>query len=301
MDPSSTKEPRFLGLDAGGTQTRWALADGHGRVCAEGAAAPISGAQLAAAPTQVLDTLRALAAQVGRPRALVAGITGFDAAQAPQLQSLLHDALGLPAAAVRAMSDIELACRAHFKPGQGIVLIAGTGSIAASLDTGGQLQRAGGRGPLIDDAGGGHWIATRALRLVWRREDETPGAWRSSPLAGCLFEALGGSDWPHIRQWMQGATRGDIGVLAQAVAAAAPQDPDAMALLQQAGRELAGLVNALVRRLGPQPVAATGRVFELHPAVLQQLQASLSAGCTVQHATQPVQHAAARLASELPC
>ncbi len=301
MHTSPINEPRFLGLDAGGTQTRWALADSRGRVCAEGVAAPLSGAQLAAEPAAVLHTLRALAAQVGQPQALVAGITGFDAAQAPLLQALAGQALGLHAAAVQPMSDIELACRAHFKPGQGIVLIAGTGSIAASLDAQGQLQRAGGRGALIDDAGGGHWIATRALRLVWRREDETPGAWATSALARRLLEAVGGNDWPHTRHWVYGATRGDIGALAQAVAAAAPEDNDALALLQHAGQELARLVNALVLRLGPQPVAATGRVFDLHPAVMQQLHAALNAGCTVQRSTQPVQHAAARLARELPC
>jgi glucosamine kinase len=301
MHTSSLHDRRYLGLDAGGTQTRWALADASGHVCAQGLAEPISGAQLAAEPTAVLAVLRTIAAQVGQPRALVAGITGFDAAQTPQLQALAGAAFDLGAAAVHTMSDIELACRAHFQPGQGIVLIAGTGSVAAHLGAQGQLQRAGGRGAVIDDAGGGHWIATQALRQVWRREDESPGAWRQSPLACSLFEALGGSDWPQTRQWVYGATRGDIGALAQAVAAAAPHDSVALALLQQAGQELARLVNALVQRLGAQPVAATGRVFDLHPAVMQQLQTTLASGCAVQRSTQAAQHAAARLASEMPC
>lgn len=303
---SSIEVPaRGLGLDAGGTQTRWAVADATGQVWAEGSAAAMSGLQLgsadgdAALAQQLHDIAHALPGPVA---GVAAGITGLDAAQWPALCARMADAFAVPLPRVRAMSDIELACRAAYPQaaqGGGIVVYAGTGSIAALIDEHGQLQRAGGRGALIDDAGGGHWIAREALRIVWRAEDEAPGAWRQSLLAQRVFQRIGGSDWSHTRAWAYGASRGEIGVLALAVAEAAQAgDPQALDLLQRAGRELARLANAMTRRYGPQPLTLAGRAFELHAAVENALRAELPPGTAVHHLARPAHHAAAMLAAQ---
>ncbi len=313
-----------LGLDAGGTHTRWALADATGRVCAEGVAAPMSGQQLASPEgrrdlvSALLTLAQAVRDSMGPPsrsaglatvlpprvRALVAGVTGFDAQAMPQWRNLAAQALQWPEAQLRALSDIELTCAAAFAPGQGVVLIAGTGSIAAHVDAAGLLHRAGGRGAVIDDAGGGHWIACQALRRIWRAEDEQPGSWQASPLARQVFLHIGGSDWAQTRQWVYGATRGELGTLALAVAQVADNDAAAAALLQQAGQELARLVLALQHRLqgshGAQPVAITGRVFELHPLVESSLRRALPEQMPLQRLHTPSHHAAARLAAGVP-
>jgi N-acetylglucosamine kinase-like BadF-type ATPase len=292
-----------LGLDGGGTQTRWALADAAGALRAEGQAPGLSGLQLetAAGRAHIASVLGTIASEVAQGTAavsaVVAGVTGFDAAQLPQLRELAGVAFGIEAAAVQAFSDIELACRAAFAPGEGYLVYAGTGSVAAFIDEQGALQRAGGRGVLIDDAGGGHWIACAALRRIWRAEDEAPGAWRQSPLAQRVFEHIGGSDWAATRRWAYGASRGELGTLALAVAASAEEDPAAMGLLQAAGRELARLAAALRRRFGPRPLALAGRVFELHPAIEQSLRAALPAEADLRRASQPAHHAAALLAA----
>lgn len=293
-----------LGLDAGGTHTRWALADAAGQVVASGEVPAMAGQQLASSEGQqaMVDTLHQLAHDLDgyqKPHALVAGITGFDAQAMPQWRRLAAAALQLPEAQVRALSDIELACAAAFAPGQGVVLIAGTGAIAAHLDAQGVLHRAGGRGAVIDDAGGGHWIARRALQHIWRGEDTAPGSWASSPLARQVFAQMGGSSWAHTRQWVYGATRGELGTLSLAVAQAAAQDPVAAALLSQAGQELARLVLALQHRLGVQPVALSGRVFDLHPLVENSLRRALPPGLSVQRVQTPAHHAAARLAARV--
>ncbi len=311
-DDPTTPPRRGLGLDAGGTQTRWALAGPAGQLLAQGHVAPIAGAQLAsdegrAAVAAALAQVAVDAAGHGTATGVVAGVTGLGAEHAPLLHALLAQAFTLPLAAVGSMSDIELACHAAFAPGQGYVVYAGTGSIAAFIDEAGVMHRAGGRGAVIDDAGGGHWIARQALRLVWRAEDEAPGAWQRSPLARALFDSLGGSDWAATRQWVYGATRGELGTLALAVARAAHEgDAAALVLLQDAGAELARLAVALHRRLGPRPVALAGRVFDLHPAVETALQSSLQAAlpaqivlqhCAVKRITLHAHHTAARLAA----
>lgn len=307
-----------LGLDAGGTHTRWALADATGQLRASGELPSMSGQQLASegGRRDLVATLQALADVVSRAvvdgavgtaavqgavplHGVLAGITGFDAQAMPQWRALAAAALHLLPAAVRAISDIELACAAAFAPGQGVVLIAGTGSIAAHVDEQGALHRAGGRGAVIDDAGGGHWIARQALQHIWRAEDTAPGAWQASPLAQAVFAKMGGTDWPTTRAWVYGATRGELGLLAQAVAQAADADPAAAAILHQAGAELARLVLALQQRLGLQPVALTGRVWDLHPLIESGLHQHLPVGLDIQRLNTPAHHAAARLAATM--
>lgn len=300
--------PRLgLGLDAGGTQTRWALASPDGTLLAEGQVATIAGAQLASddgrqAVASALAQAATAASAHGVATAVTAGVTGLGAEHALALHTLLARAFALPLSAVGSMSDIELACHAAFAPGKGYVVYAGTGSIAAFIDDAGALHRAGGRGAVIDDAGGGHWIARQALCAIWRAEDASPSAWRASPLAQALFNTLGGCDWAATRSWVYGATRGELGTLALAVAKAAHDgDSVALALLQDAGRELARLAVALHRRLGARPVALAGRVFDLHPAieaaVRSSLQQQLPAHTAVQRITLHAHHTAARLAA----
>ncbi len=115
-----------------------------------------------------------------------------------------------------------------------------------------------------------------------------------------MFEHIGGADWAQTRHWVYsgpGASRGEMGRLALAVAAAADEDPDALSLLQAAGTELARLAAALRQRFGPRPLALAGRVFELHPAIEQSLRLALPAGTAARRLTLPAHHAAARLAA----
>jgi glucosamine kinase len=295
-----------LGLDAGGTQTRWAVADAQGQVLAEGSVAPLNGLQLDTAEgrAHLQATFEALAQAAGPVQAVVGGITGFDTTQLPRLCAIAAAAFNVPPDAVLAVNDVELACRAAFAPGAGYLVYAGTGSVSAFIDAELQLHRAGGRGVVIDDAGGGHWIARQALQHIWRDEDAEPGAWRRSALAQRVFERVGGSDWLHTRQWAYSASRGELGTLALAVAAAAQDDPAALSILQNAGLELARLALALLHRFGPRPIALGGRVFELHPSIETALRAKLGSPwpgtpppLPVQRLTTLAHHAAARWAA----
>lgn len=290
-----------LGIDAGGTRTRWALALPSGELVAEGTAPGMSAVQLAtpAGRRAVRETLAALAADVlavGPPQRVHAGVTGYGGVPAP-LAGLMRTPLGLPADAVSIVSDIEVAYRDVFHPGEGYLVYAGTGSIAAFIDEAGAFHRAGGRGGVIDDGGSGFWIAREALRHIWRAEDEAPGAWQTSPMAREVFDHVGGSDWPHSRAFVYGSERGEVGRLALAVAAAAGTDPAALQLLQAAGRELGRLAQILVQRFGPRPVALAGRVFQLHPVIEQACRAMRPDGVPMQLHVSHGHHAAARIAA----
>ncbi|WP_300753005.1 BadF/BadG/BcrA/BcrD ATPase family protein [Janthinobacterium sp.] len=290
-----------LGIDAGGTQTRWALASVDGSIVAEGAVEGLSALQMssAAGRTALQTTFAKLCQEVsaiGQPTQVLAGLTGFGGDGAV-LTGLLAELLALDVANVSLGNDIEIAYRDSFEPGQGYLVYAGTGSIAAWIDRDGGFHRAGGRGVLLDDGGGGYWIAREALRQIWRREDECPGSWQGSPMAEAVFAHLGGSDWSVSRDFMYGQDRGTIGRLALAVAAAAEADPLALDIVQRAGQELARLALALIDRYGSRPVVLAGRAAQLHPAIFAAMQAALPASLALQQKVARAHVAAARLAA----
>ena len=288
-----------LGIDAGGTGTRWALLSPGGALIAEGEVPGFSANELLSSDGAAVATLLAeLARQVlavGRPARVHAGLTGLDAGN-EALARLITAPLGLGPEALSLGSDIETAYRDLFAPGEGYVVYAGTGSIAAFLDAEGTLHRSGGRGYLLDDGGGGYWIAREALRRVWRAEDERPGAWRESPLAQELFAQMGGSDWAITRQFVYGGKRGDVGRLALAVARAAERDPVALDLVSRAGEELARLGRALLQRHGPRPLALSGRAATLHPRLAEAMSEALPPDTPFTCRPCQGHHAAARLA-----
>ena len=291
-----------LGIDAGGTQTRWALASPSGELVAEGCVAGLSAVQLATKGGQqvVRDTLAALAADVlavGRPRQVHAGMTGYGGVEEP-LCGLIRTPLGLGAEAVTIVTDIEVAYLDVFRPGEGYLVYAGTGSIAAFIDAQQQFHRVGGRGGLLDDGGSGFWIAREALRHIWRLEDEQPGAWQSSPMAREVLEHVGGSDWTHTRRFIYTVDRGEMGQLALAVAAAAGTDPVALRILEAAGSELGRLARILQQRHGPRPLALAGRVFQLHPVIEQACRAAVPGPAPLQVRVSRGHHAAARIAAQ---
>lgn len=289
-----------LGIDAGGTATRWALADGE-HVIVEGEVAGLSALQMGsdAGRAALQANLAQLAQAVlvhGQPAAAVAGLTGFGGDGA-QLQAWLAALLQMAPDAVTLRSDIEIAYLGQFAPGAGYLVYAGTGSIGAFIDSAGQFHRAGGRGVGLDDGGGGYWIAREALRHIWRDEDEEPGRWRASPMARAVFAQIGGDDWALSRQFMYAQERGAVGMLALAVAASAGADAVAAGILDGAGKELARLALALTARFGQRPVALAGRAATLHPLIAAAMRHALPDALSLTQAQGLAHHAAARIAT----
>jgi N-acetylglucosamine kinase-like BadF-type ATPase len=270
-----------LGLDAGGTATRWALADASG-VVARGQGAPLSGLVFsAAARARAREVIAGLAAQIvphGAPRAVLAGVTGTSAGtpEADVLTELLSEALSIPPARITVTDDIGILHRAHFTPGSGVLVYSGTGSAACHVRADGTVVQVGGLGYLIDDGGSGYAIARDALRAVLRQEEAAPGSGWATRLGGALAAAIGGRDWPGVRAYVYGGDRGRMAALAPAVGSAAAEgDALALAVLETAAVELARLAQAVLRRVGPQPVALTGGATRLHPRLRRGLAESL--------------------------
>jgi glucosamine kinase len=270
-----------LGLDVGGSATRWCLIDQAGVMLDRGETSGFSGHLTQAEVRSIAQaTLAAIARQTGPVARLSAGVTGLsrNTPASRLLQDMLNSSFG--ATAIDLMPDIELACRAAFPDSSGIVVYAGTGSIAAYLDAQGTLLTAGGKGVLIDDAGGGYWIAVTAMRAILRMEDTAPASGWTTLLGEALARALGGTSWPHVRQAFYALDRGGVGRLALEVAFAANAgDSTALGVMHGAGAELAGFAQMLLNRTGhlgvTLPVILAGRAATLHPEIASGMQVAL--------------------------
>ncbi|WP_246132882.1 N-acetylglucosamine kinase [Devosia ginsengisoli] len=269
-----------LGMDIGGTGSRWVACDQHGteiaRGHAEGATAHVFNSAERARLTRVLNDIAGQLAQRSIPVSEIhAGVTGYG----PNVQ---QDALALFSATfsvpVSLIDDITAAYHAVFRPGEGHLVSAGTGSFGVYIAEDNSQTRIGGRGILIDDAGSGSWIALRALDCLYRGHDRD-GCFDAMPhLARHIFAAIGGSDWGDVRQFVYSGDRGRIGTLAVAVGRAADdQDFVAIDLLTRAGIELVGLAETLIARAGPRTLAFIGGAIDLHPLIHETIRKRLPA------------------------
>lgn len=259
----------WLGIDMGGTATRWVWLGADGAMArgqAAGATGMIYDAPRRAAFVTALEAVRA-----GLPhpvRGAHLGITGAGFSRDPGLNDLAAGALGTDRLSHE--NDAELAHRAAFGAGPGHLVIAGTGSVGIGVTDRGRAV-VGGRGALIDDRGSASWIAVQGLRAVFERLD------RQGDFAGVegLAQALGAADWDAVRARVYGSDRGALGLMAQGVGRAAGQGCTvARAILAQAGAELAGMAAQLAARLGPAPVAVWGGALALGPQLPEGLRAA---------------------------
>jgi N-acetylglucosamine kinase-like BadF-type ATPase len=282
-----TPPPLLLGLDAGGSGSKWTLwRDGEVRAAG---VAPAFTAALLDTPAGAA-ALRDLAAGLpASPDGVHAGVPGLsrDSGRAAQVGQALALALGLSAGQVSVEGDLDLAYRAHLSHGAGVLLYAGTGSVAYHVTAAGEVVRAGGRGYRIGDDGGGFDLGRHALRTLTDALDAgtlDPGQPPATPLAREVAAITGGLDWPTLRAFAYGTPgAAALARLAPAVGRAADQgDPDATRIVTQAAASLAELARRVLARTGPLPVTATGGALRITALFGAALGRALP-GATVQH------------------
>lgn len=294
-----------LGLDAGGGATRWALVEDAadaGRIVARGEAGPCSGhifdPAVRAKAAAAFDRIAGEALAAGRPERIAGGVTGLGGGtpQAAEMAGWLAARFRIPVEAVTLGDDLWIAAAGLFAPGEGAVVYAGTGAIGYAIGADGRAVKVGGRGVVVDDAGGAWWIATQGLRAVFRADDEGR---RTAALADRLADRLGAADWATVRAHVYAADRGGVAALAPFVAEAAEAgDGEAAAILDRAGAELARIGRLIAARAGVGELAMLGGAFRLGPRVEAAFRSGLGGGLVVTAPALDAAVAAARLAAE---
>ncbi|WP_424952961.1 N-acetylglucosamine kinase [Deinococcus sp.] len=249
----------LLGIDAGGSSTKWALFGLAGEVVLQGRLEALTGHLFTPGDEEHLRALLSrLAEETGTgagglgsagPAAVVMGVSGLQVDAAPLFLRALADTFGLPTVRIRVINDLELAHAAHFAPGEGVLVYAGTGSMAYFEGTGGEVVRAGGHGFLLGDEGGAFWQGQQGLKALLALQDAAGPL--TGPLAQGLAAVIGSLDWPQVRAWVYGGGRAALATLAPAVEQAAQAgDPLAQDVLERAGEALAGLAHTVLNGLG---------------------------------------------------
>jgi N-acetylglucosamine kinase-like BadF-type ATPase len=145
----------------------------------------------------------------------------------------------------------------------GIVIIAGTGSVAFGIDDRSRRARAGGWGPLLDDEGSGYAIGRATLRAAMRAYD---GRGPATTLAEAVQRRFLVDSLGMLKHAVRGMTIDQIAAVAPlALEAARAGDREATAILNRAAEGLADMIAAVARMLGWQHTShaliATGGVF----------------------------------------
>lgn len=149
--------------------------------------------------------------------------------------------------------------------GAGIVIIAGTGSVAFGRNELGREARAGGWGPTLGDEGSGYAIAREGLAAIVRAYDGRGDTTLMTQLLCNEYDMCDPNDLP---RFVYAATThaDDIARYGKLVIEAAQTgDVVALEIVDNAGRELAACVLAVAEKLDllskPFPVAYVGGAF----------------------------------------
>jgi N-acetylglucosamine kinase-like BadF-type ATPase len=191
----------FLGFDGGGTKTECVLADANARVLARAFAGPSNPLRagymrawfaLSEAADCVLGRQKIHAGHIG---GICAGLGGAASASVARRATTFFEG-GFPHASVHVTTDLEIAHEAAFGSGEGILVLAGTGSAALARDAAGHTVRTGGCGPWFSDEGSAFDIGRHAFKAGVRAEE---GRGPATAISQKLLEWHQARDWSLIR------------------------------------------------------------------------------------------------------
>jgi glucosamine kinase len=177
-------------------------------------------------------------------------------------------------------TDAMIALDAAFGDGPGVLLTAGTGSIAFGRGPTGSLARCGGWGPTCGDEGSGAWIGRRALSIVTAAHD---GREPETALTGALLTAVELHEVPELVAWAHMASPATLASLAPVVLAVAKSgDLRANSLTSLAVEELLLHVRTLARNLflderATFPLALSGGLMSRSSLLRKRLAGRLKA------------------------
>jgi N-acetylglucosamine kinase-like BadF-type ATPase len=258
----------ILGFDGGGTKTECILEDADGKLLARATTGPSNPLRtgymrawfaLGEAADSVMARQKIKAMQIG---AVCAGLGGAGRPGVVRRVTTYFEK-SFPNAEVLVTTDLEIALEAAFAGGEGILLLAGTGSAAFGRDANGRTARAGGRGPWFSDEGGAFDIGRRAVQAI-ALADEHRG-----PETALTRRILSPNVWRDWTLLLEAVAKNPDDVFPKIFPFVAQQadkaDAVSQKILSEAALSLAGLAFSVARELGWQDrafsIAKSGGVY----------------------------------------
>jgi glucosamine kinase len=240
----------FMGIDGGGSTLRVVIVTETltplAQVQRSTANPSVIGREASAALIQ--EAMReALAQTRAQVEAVGIGVAGASAVYASDwLISVVQSAL--PGAVVFPSSDNEIALVGAHGARCGVMVLAGTGSVALALDAHAQPVQAGGWGYLLGDEGSGFWLALETLRACARWADgRAPEAYN---LAQQMMSALGVSRPVDLIPWLyrQPPPTRELAQHASLVLEAPATDACAQEIVARGAHALAEITRSVIAR-----------------------------------------------------
>lgn len=246
-----------LGVDGGGTKTLGFLADEYGNILTRqsaGATNPnlvgfeTAGKNIVKLITDCCEDGRCLIEEL---KAVVLGIAG---ASIDANRRKLHDTLestfnkgGTKSPPIIVETDARVALEGAFAGGQGVVIIAGTGSVVTGKTQKGEVLSTGGWGRILGDEGSGYYIGREAVRLVTLMLDRRGEKTKLRDVFADKFHWKIRDDIIHAVY----QEKFDLASLAPVVfETAAANDVPSQKLLQQSAAHLAEQARVIVMQMG---------------------------------------------------
>jgi glucosamine kinase len=270
----------YLGIDGGGSKTSCLIGD---ETSVLGAGTGGASNVIRVGEAQARESLTTALRQACRvanlePSQIGSVCVGLAGAARPEISELVRRIISelIPGEVnpvrIKVVGDTVIALEAAFGDGPGVIVIAGTGSIAYGRNREGQTARAGGWGFAISDEGSGHWIGRTAVAAAIDAWDENPA--RNVPLIDILLKVWRLETIEQLVPAANATPPPDFAALFPFVLSLADSgDRVALEVLDQAGTHLAHLAGTLLGRLFPNsgsvPVAMSGGVFASSTLVRQ--------------------------------
>ena len=255
----------FLGVDGGQSSTSALIGNESGRVIGYGRGGPcnhVGAAEGRAKFTRAITgSVEAACSEAGldfRTVRFHSACLGFSGGPADK-EAILHEILHCDRMTVT--HDAAIALSGATAGGPGVIVIAGTGSIAFGRNVVGSTARAGGWGYIFGDEGGGFDIARQAMRAALRFEE---GWGPPTMLHQALLDETGSADANEAlhRFYTTEFPRDRAATLAKSVdRAAMAGDTVAIGILSDAAEHLASLITAVRRQIfAPHESAAVAYI-----------------------------------------
>ena len=270
----------FVGLDGGGSKTSAVLVNDRFEALGHGLAGPSNYLRvgIAEATDSVANAIEhALKTSGIKPDGVKFTYCGIAGSDHPRHRERLVEALRymFPKNNFTVDSDASIALTAGVGFGPGVVVIAGTGSVAFGRNAANEHARAGGWGPTLGDEGSAYTIGRRGLSAVARSFDGRGPATLITELLCSNHRICDPQDLPWFI-YSPTTHASDIAVHCRTVIEAAEKgDRVALDILREEGAELGLTVVAVARRLKMVddgfPVAYVGGAFRAGPLLIEPM------------------------------
>lgn len=285
---ASSSGPTLIGVDGGGTQTRAAVCSQRGAVYGVGVAGPGNYHNVgeAAVRDNIAQAVRnAWSAAGAPPRRADAAFLGLGSIVTDDdrrcIRRIASDLELAPDDKVGVDHDLRAAAAGAFSGGEGIVLVAGTGSAAFGVNHAGEAWRSGGWGPTIDDAGSAYWLGMQAIKQAVKAHDGRGPQTRLSRAVHDHFEVDDINQLMFLMDAHSTGRRRVASLATEVVALAAAGDAVAVGLIGRAAVELAQCVKAVSTNLafqgGELRVAVVGGLVKAGRVFMDPLRQELLA------------------------